>query len=186
MDQDVLPPENGDLDIIDMDRADLGFASEVAAQPGGEGIRKCLACGSCSAACPVLRHAKGYDPRRLIRLVILGQREEVLKDPLIWLCSTCYSCHEVCPQNVSFTEISFVLKNMAVEAGHFPPALGAQVDLLREHGRLYEVGEFENEKRTEMGLPEVAERPDNFQVVLAPLAKRLNQHKADSKGSEES
>jgi len=116
---------------------------------------------------------EGFDPRRLIRLDLLGQREEVLTHPLIWFCSTCYSCHEVCPQKVSFTEVGFVLRNMATEEGYFPPSFLAQIDLLQNHGRLYEVGDFENEKRDKMGLPQVAEAPADFKVLLTRLAGML-------------
>jgi len=160
-------------EVLDLNEADFSFAQGVASRPGGEGLRNCFACGSCSAACPVLPHVAGFDPRRLIRLVLLGQREEVLTHPLIWFCSTCYSCHEVCPQKVSFTEIGFVLRNMATEEGYFPPAFLAQIDLLRTHGRLYEIGEFENGKRVKMGLPEIAEAPADFQTLLSKLAGML-------------
>jgi len=32
---------------------DPTLADEVAQEPGGEGIRKCFACGTCTAGCPV-------------------------------------------------------------------------------------------------------------------------------------
>ena len=32
---------------------DLSFCDEVAAQPGGENLRRCFACGTCAAGCPV-------------------------------------------------------------------------------------------------------------------------------------
>lgn len=157
---------------INLDKADLGFAQEVI-EAGADGIRRCYGCGACSAFCPILPHQSEYDPRRLIRLILLGQRETVLQSPTIWHCATCYSCQEVCPQKVGFTEIGFVLKNMAVEAGYLPQGLTAQVGLLTNHGRLYQVGEFENEKRTKLGLPEVSEQPGDYQTILAPLAGRL-------------
>jgi|GEM_PF-316477 len=158
--------------VLDLDRADLGFSQEVV-EAGGGGLRNCYGCGACSAFCPILPKAEGYDPRRLIRLVLLGQRELVLGQPLIWLCSTCYSCQEVCPQQVSFTEISFALKNLAVEAGFLPSGLPAQVDLLSRFGRLYEVGEFENEKRAKLGLPPQESQGGDYRSLLAGLAARL-------------
>lgn len=159
-------------EVLDLDRADLDFAQEVV-EAGAEGLRNCYGCGACSAFCPILPKAEGYDPRRLIRLVLLGQRELVLGQPLIWYCSTCYSCHEVCPQQVSFTEISFALKNLAVAAGSFPAGLPSQVELLSSFGRLYEVGEFENEKRASLGLPPQESRGEDYRRLLAGLAADL-------------
>lgn len=167
MTTDQSPPAQGTPRAeIDLDRADPGFKHEVASRPGGEGLKLCYACGACSARCPVEAQLPDFDPRRLIRQVILGLREAVLSSPLPWRCSTCFTCQETCPQGVGFTEVLFVLKNMAAETGHLPPGLASQSDLLREHGRLYEIGEFENRKRTEQGLPELPEKPEHFQIIL--------------------
>ena len=102
---------------INLDQADLDFAAELSRRPGGAGISKCYACGACSAVCPVMAFKEDYDPRRLIRLILLGQKETVLRNPLIWFCAACYSCQEVCPQQVDFTELSFALRNWAVDEG---------------------------------------------------------------------
>jgi heterodisulfide reductase subunit C2 len=152
--------------VIDLDNIDYRFKHDVAAHHGGEAVKRCFACGACSARCPVGEHHPDFDPRGLIRRIILGLKQEVLNNPVLWLCSTCFTCQETCPQGVGFTEVMFALKNMATEEGHFPPAMKAQVSLLKDHGRLYEMGEFENRKRTELGLPELIEAPDHFRVIL--------------------
>jgi heterodisulfide reductase subunit C len=108
----------------------------------------------------------GYDPRRIIRLAILGAREAVLSSPLIWLCSACHACAEVCPQQVCFTDVLTAIKNLAVRAGHAPPSHKAITRQLAGHGRLLEVTEFENKKRAELGLPAVSEMPAHFQAIL--------------------
>ena len=167
--------------MLNLDEADFAFAKEVAAA-GGEGVSCCYGCGACSAFCPILPKTQGYDPRRLIRLILLGQREEVLSQPLIWYCSTCYSCHEVCPQKVPFTEIGYALKNLAVKEGRYPAGLSAQVGLLSDHGRLYEIGEFENEKRVKADLPPLREETREYGVLLAGLASSLASADQDREG----
>ncbi len=152
--------------MISLNECDPAFKYEVAAEPGGEGLKVCFACAACSARCPVAGHVEGYDPRRLIRLTLLGRREEVLSSPLLWLCSTCYGCQEVCPQQVRFTEVLTALKNIAARAGYGPPSLKATAKLLATHGRLLEVTEFENQKRADLGLPPVECRPGDFQTIL--------------------
>ena len=151
---------------IDLNRIDNSFAREVAGRHGGEHISLCYACGACSARCPVGELDPEFDPRRLIRMVILGLKEQVLQNAALWHCSTCFTCQETCPQQVNFTEVLFALKNMAAEKGYFPAGMNAQADLLKTHGRLYEIGEFENDKRRELGLPELEEKPGHFKIIL--------------------
>ena len=47
------------------------------------------------------------------------------------------------------------IKNLAVKEGHTPPALAQQVGILKQHGRLYEIDDFDNNKRASMGLPKI-------------------------------
>lgn len=94
---------------------DLRFCDEVAGHPGGENIRRCFACGTCAAGCPVTEVDSEYNCRRIIRQILLGMRDEVLSSPLIWLCLVCYRCYARCPQKVNFTDIMRVLRYLAVK-----------------------------------------------------------------------
>ena len=71
-----------------------------------------------------------YDPRRIIRMAILGMRKEVLSSDVIWLCARCYVCYAHCPQNVKFADVMGVLRAMAVEEGFAPRERLAQMDEL--------------------------------------------------------
>jgi heterodisulfide reductase subunit C2 len=146
---------------------DPEFKNLIAALPGGEGIRSCFACKACSAVCPITPIKEGYDPRKIIRMALLGMKREVIENPLIWMCSSCYGCHEVCPQNVRFTDVMFAIKNLAAQEACLPPGLTAQKSLLTGHGRLYEVTDFENEKRGKMGLPNIVEHPEDYAAILS-------------------
>jgi heterodisulfide reductase subunit C len=100
---------------------DPNFKYDVAAQPGGEHIKVCYSCGTCTAGCPVTEADARYSPRRIIRQILLGQRQAVLSDPLIWFCETCYACSAYCPQDVKFGDVMRALREMAVAEGHFTP-----------------------------------------------------------------
>ena len=100
---------------------DPNFKYDVAAQPGGDQIKVCYSCGTCTAGCPVTEVDARYSPRHIIRQVLLGQRKAVLSDPLIWYCETCYACSVYCPQNVKFGDVMRALREMAVAEGYFTP-----------------------------------------------------------------
>lgn len=100
---------------------DPNFKYDVAAQPGGEQIKVCYSCGTCTAGCPVTEVDARYSPRHIIRQVLLGQRQSVLSDPLIWYCETCYACSVYCPQDVKFGDVMRALREMAVAEGYYTP-----------------------------------------------------------------
>ncbi len=134
---------------------DPGFKYEIAEQPGGENIKVCFGCGVCTASCPVREIDDTYNPRKIIRMALLGMRDAVLKSAFIWLCSTCYTCTERCPQGVKFTDVINAIKNIAVKEGYIHPALRMQAELLEKEGRLYEIGDFDNKRREKINLPKV-------------------------------
>ncbi len=116
--------------MIDSKNLDPEFKSLIAKEPGGENITKCFSCGTCTAGCPVREVTDRYNPRKIIRMALLGMKKEVLSSQFIWLCSSCYTCHERCPQNVKIPELMNAIKNIAVREGHLPSAMRAQMDLL--------------------------------------------------------
>ena len=138
---------------IDLTKADPKFRKELVEQPGGEKILACFTCRTCTASCPVSAVNNKFNPYRIIRLALYSLKEEVLESDFIWLCSSCYACQERCPQGVSITEFMTVLKNMAVREGHAPAGIRAQKDLIRTHGRIYPLDEFDNKKRNKIDLP---------------------------------
>ena len=99
---------------------DLRFAEEVASQPGGEHIYRCFACGTCAAGCPITEVDPDYNPRKIIRQILFGMREEVLSSPRIWHCLVCYRCYARCPQKVNFTDIMRALRYLAIKGRHAP------------------------------------------------------------------
>ena len=138
---------------IQGDTFDYDFKYEIAREPGGEYLLRCFACGTCTAGCPIRAVEAKYNPRQIIRKVLLGMKDEVLNGDFIWLCSTCYSCQERCPQDVRITDLMTTIKNYAAKHGKSPSGYLQQLDLIRKFGRLYEVDDFDNKKREKMGLP---------------------------------
>jgi len=55
-----------------VEELDPQFKYEVSKQPGGENIKNCFACGVCTGGCPVSEINPTYDPRKIIRMILLG------------------------------------------------------------------------------------------------------------------
>ncbi len=118
------------METIETKDMDAKFKFEVAARPGGENVKLCFQCGTCTATCPVSQIDDEFNPRKIIRQVVLGMRKEVLTSPVIWRCVQCYACVAKCPQNVKFADVMATLRQMAVEEGHVPPTMVQDVDEL--------------------------------------------------------
>lgn len=151
---------------IPADKLDFDFKYEIAREPGGEHILRCFACGTCAAGCPVRAIEAKYNPRQVIRKILLGMKDEVLGGDFIWLCSTCYSCQERCPQDVRIADLMTAVKNYAAKHGKAPASYLQQLDLIKKFGRLYEVDEFDNKKREKMGLPALPMRCEEVKKLL--------------------
>jgi len=135
---------------------DPEFKHDIAKEPGGENIKVCFACGICTASCPIREIDSRYNPRKIIRMALLGMKERVIGSDFIWLCSSCYICTERCPQGVKFTEVINAIKNIAVKEGHVHPSFVAQMDILAKNSRLYPIDDFDNRKRESLGLPKLS------------------------------
>ena len=120
------------MEKIDAKNLDSRFKYDVASHPGGDNIKLCFACGTCTAGCPVSAVDDEYNPRKIIRQVLLGLRKEVLSSPVIWRCVQCYSCSAKCPQNVKFRDVMRALREMAVAEGYADAELLVQVEQLDE------------------------------------------------------
>lgn len=137
------------IDPIDVSKLDKKFREEIQSMPEGEELSACFACSTCTAACPIANIWE-YKPHQLIRMILLGMRDEVLSSNEIWLCLTCFQCQERCPQKVRVTDIFFDCKNLAAEEGKVPPNIVALAKELLEKGQLYTV--TADWEREDMGL----------------------------------
>ena len=79
----------------------------------------CLACGKCSAVCPITRwETRDYcSPRLLVEKAVNGKTEAVYKDPLFWSCLTCNRCSQLCPSTVYFSDFIRGSRTLARQAG---------------------------------------------------------------------
>ncbi len=94
------------------------FVDEVKAIPGGELVELCYSCGTCVSKCMIQQKVEPeYNPRRLLRLVMMEMKEEAFESPTTWLCSACELCYPACPQEIHISGVINAVKAIAVNQG---------------------------------------------------------------------
>lgn len=111
-------------------KLDPRFKYDVTEMPGGENLKYCFACGVCTACCPVSEIDENYNPRKIIRMILLGMRERVLSADFIWLCLLCDRCKAQCPQNVKFSEVMRALRDMTIKEGYVHPSFIKRMEVI--------------------------------------------------------
>jgi quinone-modifying oxidoreductase, subunit QmoC len=151
-------------------RFDPSFAGEIAAIPGGDRLRECIQCGTCSAVCPLSAYMDDT-PRQLIAMTRAGMKDEVLGSLSIWVCAGCYACTAACPKEIPITDMMYALKRTAIREGVHPRRFGTAVLARVFVGSVDRWGR-NTESRLAMNLY-LKTRP-RLLVQDAPLAHRLH------------
>jgi heterodisulfide reductase subunit C len=94
-------------------QGNTNFVDEISAIPGGEAVKLCIQCGTCSASCPNAGKMD-YTPRQLIAMARAGMRNEVLSSHSPWLCLSCYLCTVRCPRGIKPTDLMHTLECLAL------------------------------------------------------------------------
>lgn len=119
------------------------FCEDVLSMPGGEKIRICQQCGTCTGSCPT-SYLMDYGPREIIAMFRAGQIDKVVKSNTIWLCTSCYYCTVRCPAGIKITDLMYELKRLAIKYDLAPADAKAPtmtkyfVDTVHRHGRNHE------------------------------------------------
>lgn len=105
------------------------FADDIKAIPGGEHVELCYSCGTCVSKCMIQQKIEpDYNPRRLLRMVMMDMKDEAFSDPTTWMCSECDLCYEACPQEIHISQVIAAVKQLAIEAGYESPLTPVSVD----------------------------------------------------------
>lgn len=141
-------------------------------------LNYCYQCSTCSVSCPVaLITQGGYNPRKIIEEAILGLADKLIKsqDPNPWLCSTCQTCVELCPQKVEITEIFTIIKNKCFIEGKIPEAFISQGRAVLENGVALPYSKAIITRREKLGLPSIKTAPvDEIKKILKQTKFEIN------------
>ena len=136
-------------------------------------IRSCFQCGTCTGSCPSGRRT-ALRTRAVIRKALLGL-DQVLDDPDIWLCSTCYTCFDRCPRNLKVTDAIIELRNLASARGFMSEKHRKTVKILHSTGHAVPINDKIKAVRKELGLEEVPPTIFISPVEIELLSKSLFQ-----------
>lgn len=120
------------------------FLTEVERIPGGDRLRRCIQCGTCSGSCPV-SYAMDVQPRQLVGYFRAGDLNSIMNSRTIWICASCYACTVRCPSGIKVTDLIYALKRMAmdgrVRTAGLPVATlsAAFVNIVKRLGRNHEL-----------------------------------------------
>jgi heterodisulfide reductase subunit C len=65
----------------------------------------CLTCGTCAGGCPVTG-VDGMDPRKAVRMAVLGLDDELIESRWPWVCTLCGRCENACPMGVEIVALT--------------------------------------------------------------------------------
>ncbi len=159
---------------------DEDFMHEVANTPRGRGVLACIQCGRCTSSCPVSRVVPEHNPRKLMEMIILGLRSDVLGEELPWYCLSCFTCLDRCPQLGDVGEVMFAIRNLAVREGKVPEGILVQARSLFENGRVVVPSRMASAQREKHGL---GKAPTVDVDAVKKILKRTSFDKLVSKGS---
>lgn len=89
-----------------------GFSEKIKSA-SGQPIDLCYHCQKCAAGCLPMAGFQERTPNQLIRMISLGLKDQVLKNPAIWLCTGCETCGARCPNGISIAEVMDAVREMA-------------------------------------------------------------------------
>lgn len=76
---------------------------------GSDDITRCINCGNCTAACSLSGNGAVF-PRRTIRYLQLGLKDQLMESTEPWLCYYCGECSETCPQQANPGDIMMTMR----------------------------------------------------------------------------
>ncbi len=105
---------------------DVEFIKDIRAL-GGESLKKCFQCATCSVACPIAPDNKPF-PRKEMIAASWGLKDKLLASPDIWLCHNCGDCSTECPRGANPGDVMAALRAKAIDHYAVPQAVSKAVN----------------------------------------------------------
>ena len=105
---------------------DVGFVKEIIGL-GGDTLKKCFQCATCSVACPISPDTKPF-PRKEMIAASWGLKDRLVGNLDIWLCHHCGDCTTRCPRGAKPGEVLGAVRSYAIADYAVPKSLGKAVN----------------------------------------------------------
>jgi len=134
--------------------------TDAVMEVGGETLKICIQCGTCTAVCP-WNLVDEFSPRELLRLVSFGI--EGYEQDSLWNCVTCATCVDRCPRGVDMVDVIRSARSLLIEGGIVPPLFRAPFGSLRNEGNPWNSPRSQRADWTaDLGMPEFSEETENL------------------------
>ncbi|MEM4525310.1 MAG: CoB--CoM heterodisulfide reductase subunit C [Methanothermobacter sp.] len=175
---DIMTLLKGEEELIRRSDVDKEFSEKVKAA-GGESLEYCFQCGTCTGSCPSGRRTP-YKVRQIIRKANMGLKDQLLSDPALWMCTTCYSCQERCPRKVKIVDVIKLIRNEAAKAGYMSPVHKAVGSFVIKTGHGVPIDDTTKQLRDAVGLGELPPTTHSFPEALEEVQKIIKTTGFDS------
>ena len=175
---DIMTLLKGEEELIRRSDIDKEFSEKVKAA-GGESLEYCFQCGTCTGSCPSGRRTP-YKVRQIIRKANMGLKDQILPDPTLWMCTTCYACQERCPRKVKIVDVIKLIRNEAAKAGYMSPIHKAVGSFVIKTGHGVPIDDATKQLRDAVGLGELPPTTHSFPGALEEVQKIIKTTGFDS------
>ena len=121
------------LDRLRITYKNDGLREKVKAVIPDGNLPACLTCGTCASGCPATG-LHNMDPRKFIRMAVMGMDEELERHPWVWSCTMCKRCNDVCPMAINIPALTFYLRSQWPREERPKGILGSCDHHVKSHG----------------------------------------------------
>lgn len=159
-------------------------------------VAACTECGRCQEACPAYNTGKALSPKKVVldlKEYLFQEGPRLLKDPkaeplrklypevitpeVLWACTTCLACEEVCPVEIRPMSKLIGIRHAAVlMEGDFPEEAQNTLRNIENQGNPWGLPQEERARWAEgLGVPAMAEGPEVEYLFFAGCAGAYDQ-----------